>query len=84
MTYTIHTDPGHGWLETTIEEIERLNIHNQISTYSYRKGDTVFLEEDCDLTTFVRAKESVNEAFNYIVLHLNRDHWIRSLPCYEY
>ena len=74
MTYTIHTDPGHGWLETTIEEVERLNIADKITHYSYRQGDRIFLGEDCDLATFVKAKESVNEAFNYTVLHLQPLH----------
>lgn len=52
-----HHDGGHGWLETTKEVIDFLNISEKISTCSYMKGDRVFLEEDCDFSLFVKAIE---------------------------
>lgn len=49
------SDPGHGWLEVPMSTIRYLGIENKISGYSYRKGDTAYLEEDCDAPVFIDA-----------------------------
>ena len=54
-TYTFHNDPGHGWLAVKREELVKLGILEEISSYSYQKGKTVYLEEDCDYATFYNA-----------------------------
>ena len=54
-TYTFYSDPSHGWLEVQKKELEELNIFNKISEYSYINGDLVYLEEDCDLSLFIKA-----------------------------
>jgi hypothetical protein len=54
-TYVFHSDPGHGWLAVKKSELRYLNLEQKISTYSYMKGDTVYLEEDCDASEFVKA-----------------------------
>lgn len=55
-TYYFHSDPGHGWLAVKIQELIRLKILDKISKYSYMKGKTVYLEEDCDYSIFEEAK----------------------------
>ncbi|MDO4644041.1 MAG: hypothetical protein Q4A74_09395 [Cardiobacteriaceae bacterium] len=62
MTYTKYNDAGHGWLEVPISELKRLNIADKISGFSYRDGDTAFLEEDDDLSLFWEAKEERGES----------------------
>lgn len=54
--YTFHCDGGHGWLAVKRSELATLGIADKVSSYSYQKGDTVYLEEDCDLTLFMDAK----------------------------
>jgi lipocalin len=54
-TLTFHTDPAHGWLEVTRADLIALDIENKISRYSYEKGSKVYLEEDCDQMTYLRA-----------------------------
>ena len=39
-------------------ELEELNIINNVSEYSYINGNLVYLEEDCDLSLFIRAYEN--------------------------
>ena len=56
-TYIFHTDPGHGWLAVKRQELAQLRISDRITPYSYTRGDTVYLEEDCDLATFFQAYE---------------------------
>ena len=79
-TYTMHTDPGHGWLAVSMEEINKLGIADKISTYSYRKGETAYLEEDCDCSVFLQAKQARGEPFKLAEKHCNGDSFIRRLP----
>jgi hypothetical protein len=51
----MHSDPGHAWLAVKLSELDMLGIRNDISSYSYVKGKTVYLEEDCDAGKFIEA-----------------------------
>jgi hypothetical protein len=62
-TFIIHSDPGHAWLEVPMGMIHRLGIADKISSCSYRKGDTVYLEEDCDAPLFTQALKSAGVPF---------------------
>ena len=57
--YIFHSDPGHGWLAVRVRELKELNVFEQVSGYSYIKGDTVYLEEDCDAALFFNAYRKV-------------------------
>ena len=54
--YTFYEDPGHGWLAVPMEQLVKLGIADKISSCSYQGGVSAYLEEDCDLATFLRAK----------------------------
>ncbi len=54
--YMKYDDPGHGWLKVPASELAALGIVTKISNCSYIKDGDVFLEEDCDLAVFVKAK----------------------------
>lgn len=56
-TYVVHSDPGHAWIAVPIRELFELNIADKITAFSYIKGKTAYLEEDCDLSTFFKAFE---------------------------
>ena len=53
--FTRHEDPGHSWLEVSKRLLDELGITEKISSYSYRYGDTFYLEEDCDMEIFANA-----------------------------
>ena len=61
--YYFHSDPGHAWLAVKRKELIRLHIIDKISSYSYQKGKTVYLEEDGDAGVFIKAKKAKNEEF---------------------
>ncbi|MDR2893665.1 MAG: hypothetical protein LBV80_11420 [Deltaproteobacteria bacterium] len=61
--FTMFSDPGHGWLAVPRKELVSLGILNKISSFSYQKGDWVFLEEDCDFSAFVTARIEQNRPF---------------------
>lgn len=53
-TFKYHHDPSHGWLAVKLDLLDSLDLIDKITTYSYIKGKTVYLEEDLDCTTFVQ------------------------------
>lgn len=58
MKKIYHTDGGHGWLAVKRDELVNLNITEIISGYSYQNGDTVYLEEDMDMGTYLKAMKA--------------------------
>lgn len=54
-TYQFYADPGHGWLKVPHKALYELGIQEQISQYSYERGNFAYLEEDCDLSLFFKA-----------------------------
>jgi len=76
MKYIYHTDPGHGWIEVPIVELARLQL--KPSPYSYRKGTTAYLEEDCDASAWAQAKRAAGEPFELVTKNVNHDHPIRN------
>ena len=53
MKFNSYSDPGHGWLKVPRKLLNKLGIEDQISRYSYQRGDFAYLEEDGDLTLFM-------------------------------
>jgi hypothetical protein len=47
----------HGYLRVPQSELDQLGILEKITEYSYQDNLYAYLEEDCDLTTFIEAKE---------------------------
>jgi hypothetical protein len=76
-TYTYHQDPGHGWIEVPLSEVDRLGIRP--SPYSYRTDEAAYLEEDCDAGLFIEAKKAKGEPYQFREVHSNRDSFIRNL-----
>lgn len=71
-TFTMHSDPGHGWLAVCDTDLIDVGLTpRSFSKYSYAKGGTYYLEEDCDAPKFLAAyasKHGVQPEFkvNYI------------------
>lgn len=83
-------DSGHGWLRVPRVELDALNVAHRITTCSYVDGDSVWLEEDCDLSTYLHARVERDDtdvarffADHVKVTHVAGDAWIRNLPRYE-
>jgi hypothetical protein len=53
------TDPGHGWLLVTTGQLAEVDMGPEdFSRYSYRQGDVLALEEDCDMPRFLEAYQA--------------------------
>ena len=57
-TYIWAVDAGHAWLSVKQSELNNLGIAHKISSFSYMKGGSVYLEEDCDAAVFIDAYTS--------------------------
>ena len=83
-TYFFYTDPGHGWLEVPRALLHELNIAEKISAYSYQRGDSVYLEEDCDYFLFYQAMKNAGREYQTADINEPRkDSFIRDLPRYQ-
>lgn len=60
-----YSDPGHGWAKVPLAMLRELGIASEITPYSYMKGDYAYLEEDCDLSTFMRAMDKRGVAVKF-------------------
>ena len=55
LVFNFHSDPGHGWLAVKKSLIRELGLAGTISRFSYMKGQTAYLEVDCDMGRFFDA-----------------------------
>lgn len=78
--FIFHADPGHGWLAAKRSLIERLDLLTQISTCSYQRGGTVYLEEDCDANRLLHALKALGEEYTIETRHTDDRSPIRSYP----
>lgn len=84
-TYTLWSDPGHAWLEVTLDELKMLGIVDRISYFSYidKVKNNVYLEEDCDLGVFVEKYEKVFGVSPAVREEYREDIFIRELDMFE-
>lgn len=61
--HTFYSDPGHGWLAVPRQELIDLGILHKITSYSYQRQGMVYLEEDCDLSTYAAAIDATGQEF---------------------
>ena len=80
--YLFISDPGHGWLRVSKEEVKP--IKDKISSYSYMDRNYVYLEEDCDAGEFLIHKFG---SFDKAKPHIEEKHEentnIRNYPCFD-
>ena len=53
--FTIHTDPGHGWIQVPMLMVFELGFAHDVTHWSYMDDSFVYLEEDCDARLFILA-----------------------------
>lgn len=57
LKLTAFSDAGHGWVAVKRSMLKELGLENTISSCSFQRGNTVYLECDGDLTAFAEAME---------------------------
>ena len=76
------TDSSHGWLKVPMAELERLNIVDDISTFSYVKNDMAYLEEDQDMAVFLTARQAREEPVKLVDHARKGSSRIRNYPMF--
>ena len=83
MKITVYTDPGHGWGAVKRTVLTDLGIANRVTTYSYQRGQSVYLEEDCDLSLLIGALRERGITPVFDERHTDRRSPIRSYESYR-
>jgi len=73
-----YEDPGHGWIAVPMQWLEQFGLVGQVSCYSYRRGVTAYLEEDCDAPLFRQTAEQHGFRLFVDYRHTNDNSPIRS------
>ena len=84
MRLHYYEDPGHGWVKTTVKTLESLGLSDKITRFSYREGNTVYLEEDCDAPQLVRALKDKGIEVEWVEHFTNNQSRIRYKQPYYY
>ena len=77
MKLIAKTDPAHGWLQVPMGLLEKLNIVDKISEFSYKAAGYAFLEEDYDWTVFHRAMQKHGIQYTVENHHTDQDSIVR-------
>ena len=77
-----HTDPGHGWLRVPYHFLEKFNILNKITSCSFIKGNWAYLEEDCDMPTFMLAASDHGYSLKITDIYHDEDAPCRFYPSF--
>ena len=77
------TDPGHGWVSVKLDKLQALGIADKVSTYSYKRGASAYLEEDCDLSLLFAACDAIGQTIELTTKHTNNRSPIRSYATYQ-
>lgn len=87
--FNFRYDSGHGWLEVPKSAVKNSGIASRISEYSYFNGDSVYLEEDMDMRTFLDAYVELMEkegkpssSLEIVNVDEGEISNIRNLPCF--
>lgn len=76
--YKFYIDPAHSWIAVKRKELKELNILDKITSYSYQKGNTVYLEEDQDATILTNRLKELDITYSFTEKYHNRTSPIRS------
>lgn len=76
-------DDSHGWLSVKRKELVELGIENEISAFSYQRGQSVYLEEDCDAPVYIDAQKKNGVSVVIIEGKQSRRSPVRSYKTYS-
>jgi hypothetical protein len=84
MKIHVYNDCGHGWASVKRSLLVELGIADKVSPYSFQRGQSVYLEEDCDLSLLVSAFKARDIAPEWIEHYTDRRSPIRSYESYRF
>jgi hypothetical protein len=82
-TFDVYEDPGHGWVKVKLSYIKKLGIQDEISSYSYLRGEYAYLEEDCDASVLIAALKKNGIEAKFRSHHSDKSSKIRNYLSYN-
>ena len=82
MKLNIYSDPVHAWCKVPRSLLVKYNIEGDITSFSYQRGDYVYLEEDCDLSLLLSTLRAWGVSVEFREFHTNKQSKIRSYSHY--
>lgn len=82
-TLHVYSDAGHGWVRVPRAWLAKYGIAQAISSFSYQRGDYVYLEEDCDMPLIDKALRKNGITPKYFEHQSNKASRIRGYDRYE-
>ena len=84
LRLNLYSDPGHAWVKVSYKKLLKFGVAPSISHYSYMRGENVYLEEDSDLSKFIKAANENGYTVTFKSHSTNRYSKIRSYQRYFY
>lgn len=86
LVLNFHSDPSHGWIESSFYLLDKLNLVDKITPYSYvnLNSHTAYLEEDQDASLFLDALRNNHISYNIKEVYSNKDRsFVRGLRTFD-
>ena len=83
-TLLMYEDPGHGWCKVSRYDKVFQMIAKEVSHFSYQLGDSVYLEEDCDLGLYYNKLVELGYEIKWKYNHTDDNSRIRGYAPYKY
>lgn len=83
MKFKFYEDASHGWVAVPRELLKKYCVAGLISAFSFERGDTVYLEEDCDAPAFIAAARAAGQSVELESITADFHSFIRSCAPYK-
>lgn len=82
-TFKYYQTGTNGYLAVKRKLLNTLGLTSKVSTNSYQKGQTVYLDQDTDAQLFKQAYEVQGNTLQYSVVNHGNGSWVRTLETYS-
>ena len=82
FTIIVYSDPSHSWGKVRREVLKNLKLERNVSSYSFQRGEYVYLEEDNDLSMLCQALYDNNTRVVFVEKHTDKPSRVRTYDHY--
>ena len=83
ITLQVYTDPGHGWIKISLKHLNKLNLIDKITPFSFINNKHAYLEEDCDASLLIDTLKQNDIHFEFRYNHAHGKSSIRYYDQYN-
>ena len=83
ITLQVFTDPSHGWIKISLNHLNKLNLIDKITPFSFINNKHAYLEEDCDASLLIDTLKQNDIHFEFRYNHSNTSSKLRYYDSYN-